>query len=184
MEEIVTVDNQGIMTGFKTKATIQPHENKAVELILVIIPENKTLILFNRGAGSSDMHNHWALQSGKVNRTDLADADRIGKKLSDTAFLNAAKREFIEELNFSISTNDLVAVEEFYMPSKRLYFRMFALPVAASRVHELTPDRSELDKVRQFTIDEFCRCDGLGDAILFRKDQIIQYLQNSFGTAS
>lgn len=184
MEEIVTVDNQGILTGFKTKVTIQPHENKAVELILVIIPENKTLILFNRGAGSSDMHDHWALQSGKVNRTDLADTDRIGKRLSDMAFRNAAKREFIEELNFSLSPDDLVAVEAFYMPAKRLYFGMYALPISAKRFQELTPDQSELDQVSQFTIDEFRHCAGLGDAILFRKDRIIQYLQDTFRTTS
>ncbi len=183
MEQIVIVDEKGIIKRFSSKKDLLEGEITAVELVVVYLPGEKKVVLFNRGHGASDMHNHWALEAGKVILEDLSesDGDSIGRKLSLCAYKNAAIRELNEELNFPVSPDDLQVIDEFYMVNKRIYFTLLSLALAEAEFKKLSPDQSEVDKIKRFTLEEFKNNPHLGDAIMFRKDKIIQYLQRVLG---
>jgi hypothetical protein len=183
MEEIVIVDGKGYIKRFSTSKSLQPEENIAVELVMVYLPKEKQIVLFNRGSGASDMHDHWALEAGKVIVEDLCseDGDCVGTKISLNAYRSSATREFNEELRFAIAPHKFEFVDEFHMPGKNLYFTLLSLAIEKEELDKLSPDQSEVDKVRCFTLNEFDNNPDLGDAIMFRKERIIQYLQEKFG---
>lgn len=182
MEQIVIVNNEGVVRRFSFGKDLVEGENRAVELIVVYLPAKKQIVLFNRGSGATDMHNHWALNSGKVNVEDIYgfNGTVVGSKLPLEAYKNAAVREFSEELNFRISSNQLEFIDEFHMPSKQIYFTMLSLALDEDKLYKLAPDQSEVDKMRCFSLEEFEINAHLGDAIKFRKAQIIDYLGQKF----
>src|SRR5947199_10708734 len=99
MEQYVIVDGNGHVRRFSARKELQAEENIAVELVMVYLPSQKQLVLFNRGSGASDMHDHWALEAGKVIVEDLCkeDGDCVGAKMSLNAYRSSATREFNEE---------------------------------------------------------------------------------------
>lgn len=181
MEKIIVVDQNGIIQKFASKDKLGKHDIIAVELVMVYLPETKRVVLFNRGENASDMHNRWALESGKVIEKDMSREDKIGQKLSAQAYKNAAVREFIEELDYHISANTLQYIDEFYMEKKHIYFALLALPISPDDVSNFIFDQSELDQLGMFSLEEFYDNKNLGDAIMFRKNEICQYLQKIFG---
>jgi hypothetical protein len=183
VEDIVFVNDVGIINRFSNSRELHPGDNIAVELVMVYLPSKKQIVLFNRGAGASDMHAHWALEAGKVNVMDLSkeDGDRVGSKMSLNAYKSSAVREFAEELNFPVSATSLEFVDEFHMPDKRLYFTLLSLAIKESQLGKLLPDQSEVGAVGCFNLEQFSVNPDLGDAIVFRKDRIIEYLQEKFG---
>lgn len=183
MEQIVVVDNQGRIKRVSGGKRLAAGENTAVELVMVYLPRKKQVVLFNRGVGASDMHDRWALESGKVNVEDLRGTGqvRIGAKLFPEAYKQAAIREFREEFNFDVQPEALEWVDEFHMPSKQIYFTLLALALEEEDLNRLSPNQSEVDLIGRFTLDEFEINEQLGDAIEFRKAAIIAYLQRVFG---
>ena len=181
MENIVIVDEKGFIKGFKRKKDLLPDDIVAVELVMVYIRDLCKVVLFNRGKGASDMRDHWALESGKVCSDDLDSLDYIGEKLSINAFRNAAVREFIEELDFKVLPDAFYNIASFYLEKKRIYFTLLSLSLEEEELPKLVPDQSEIDKLKLFTLEEFDKNKYLGDAIVFRKDKIIAYLQKIFG---
>lgn len=180
MEEIAIVNSDGIVQCFSRETAITEEDVVAVELVLLYLPEEKEIVLLNRGNGASDMQAHWALESGKVNRFDLTSEDGVGKKLSLGAYRNAAIREFDEELNFTIPADRLKVVDEFYMKSKQLYFTLLALPLKKQDLARLYPDQCEIDRIRRFTLPELENNTYLGDALMYRKEAIVRFLQREF----
>lgn len=182
MEQLVIVDEKGIVRKFSPSKQLGTGEATAVELVIVCLPHKKQIVLFNRASGASDMRDHWALVSGKVNVTDLTCAQEtvLGTKLSLEAYRNAAVREFNEELAFRVSPDNLQLVDEFHMPSKQIYFTLFSLILDDSDLDKLLPNQTEVDRTKCFTLREFMDNGYLGDAIMFRKEGIIRYLQNLF----
>lgn len=182
MEQVVIVDNHGTVKRFSIDKILAQDENTAVELVAIYLQHRKQIVLFNRAAGASDMHDHWALESGKVNVEDLPDYDTvIGTKLPLEAYKNAAIRELREELNFEVAPEAFEWIDEFLMESKHIYFNLLALALDEADLSKLSPNQSEVDKIRCFTLDEFASNPHLGDAIQFRKNEIIRYLQRMFG---
>lgn len=181
MEQIIVVDENGVIRRFSSKKELSDGEIIAVELVLIYLPKEKKVVLLNRGQGASDMHNHWALKSGKVILNDLSESDRIGRELSLKAYKNAAVREFHEELDFHVSPDELQAVDNFYMAPKHIYFTLLSLALNEDAVKKLSPDQSEIDQIQLFGLQEFQSNPHLGDAIMFRKPQMVRYLQKVFG---
>ena len=182
MEKIVVVSREGIIQKFSTKKNLSRNDIVAVELVMTYLPESQRVVLFNRGESASDMQNHWSLESGKVIYDDLLPTDRIGQKLSVDAYKNAAVRELMEELSFPVETEVLQLVDEFYMDEKHIYFTLLSLAIQTDDLRKLTPNQSELDQYKLFSLKEFDENKDLGDAIVHRKDQIRSYLQNAFET--
>ena len=182
MEKIVIVDNNNYVIRFDTNGELKEGENLAVELVITYMPREKQVLLFNRGEGASDMHNHWALESGKVNNSDYSDPieSLIGQPLPVAAYEKAAVREFKEELNFDVSPGQLHLIDSFHMPAKQIYFRMFGLILEPEDLNKLAPNQSELDKIGKFTLQAFQENKHLGDAIVFRKAEIVNFLQIEF----
>lgn len=181
-ENIVIVDHNGRIKRCATVRDVASGENIAVGLVMVYIPETKQIALFNRGAGAADMHNHWSLQAGKVNGSDLPDGceKSVGEKLPTDAVRNTASREFIEELNVAVQPSNFEFVQNFHMPQKRIFFTLMALGIRRNDVAKLRPDQSEVDDVQCFTIEQFRENADLGDAIVFRKEAIINFLEEKF----
>lgn len=183
MEQIVIVDDQGFVTRCSFSKELAIGENTAVELVIVYLPHSQQIVLFNRGDGASDMHDHWALQSGKVNTSDLCEPSGyiVGAKLPVCAYKNAARREFGEELNFPVEPEAFQYVDEFYMPDKQIYFTLLSLALEQRDLTKLVPNQFEVDNVKCFTREEFENNAYLGDAIVFHKQEIVRYLRQVFG---
>jgi len=180
MEKLIVVDQTGLYRQVKLQNNLAAGDIVAVELVLMFIPAKKRLILLNRSTNASDMHNYWALESGKVRYEDLTEEDKIGHNLSDQTYINAAVRELKEELNFSVNSSRLRKIDQFHMPYKKLFFSLLSLPLDIQEVNLLLPDQYEIDRVREFSLDEFEQNVHLGDAICYRKDQIISFLRQQF----
>ena len=182
MEKIVIVDNNNHVIRFGIHTELKEGENLAVELVITYMPGKKQVLLFNRGEGASDMQNHWSLESGKVNSCDCSDPieNLIGQPLPVAAYENAAVREFKEELNFIVSPGQLHLIDEFHMPGKHIFFRLFGLVLEPEDLAELVPNQSELDQIGKFTLQEFQNNEHLGDAIVFRKVEIVKFLREEF----
>lgn len=180
MEKIVVVDKEGVIKKFSTKSNLSKKDIVAVELVITYLPESKRVVLFNRGESASDMHDRWSLESGKVILEDLSPIDAVGQKLSVQAYKNAAVRELMEELNYLVEAQALQRVDEFYMGEKHIYFTLLSLAIQTDDLRKLTPNQSELDQFKLFSLREFDENTELGDAIVHRKDQIRMYLQNVF----
>ncbi len=181
MEKIVMLNKEGIIQNYIEKNKIGSDEIFAAELVLIFIPDVRKVVLFNRGSGACDMHSRWALHSGKVNINDLNNGDEIGKKLSITAFKNAAIREFREELKYNISPNQLKLIDQFYMPEKdkKIFFTLFSLELTINEFKKLYPDFAEVDAIKLFTLGEFKKNQRLGDAIKFKKEKIMTFLTSN-----
>jgi 8-oxo-dGTP pyrophosphatase MutT (NUDIX family) len=181
-EEYIFVDEAGLVRRVSDDKTRSPDDYMAVVLVLVFLPKEKQIVLFNRGTGASDMHDHWALTAGKMNATDFAQplAEVTGKKLSLESVKNAAVREFMEELSISPEMDDLEKVIDFNIPEKGLYFTMLAWPIDESRFADFSPDGMEVDKIRRFSLGEFRANQHLGDAIVYRKESIVSFLNQKF----
>ncbi|MCG8571631.1 MAG: NUDIX hydrolase [Spirochaetes bacterium] len=128
------------------------------------------------------MVNCWALHSGKVDQIDLIKEDTIGQSLSLESFKNTAVREFQEELNYQLTNNQLQLINQFYMTKKdrKLYFTLFALELTTLEVSHLHPDLTEIGNIQLFSLSEFKNLQNLGDAIQYKKDIIIQYLDQNW----
>jgi 8-oxo-dGTP pyrophosphatase MutT (NUDIX family) len=128
------------------------------------------------------MHDHWALTAGKMNTSDLVEPPQeiLGKKLSLQTAKRSAVREFKEELNISADGSSFESVVEFCMPEKQLYFTMLAWPIKEHQVVDFAPDGAEVDKLGRFSLNEFTVNPNLGDAIVYRKDKIISFLNEKF----
>lgn len=182
-ERIVIVNKQGVIRRYAEKKHLQKNDIVAVELVLICAPDQKKIALFYRGDGAGDMHDHWALESGKVTHSDLSpnDGDGIGKKLSLAAFTRAAVREIAEELDFAITADRLRFVHEFYMAEKRLFFTLLALSLGPEESSQLCPNQSEISRVRWFSLDELRHGERLGDALIYAMDTIESYLRQVLG---
>lgn len=183
IEEFVIVDDDGYIKRFSSNKRLEAQENLAVELVIVYLRRQRQIVLFNRGSGASDMHDHWALEAGKICADDLfvSKEDKLDTRITLREYQRSATREFIEELDFSVNPQRFEFVEEFHMPEKQLFFALLSLSIEEDEVRKLSPDQSEVDRVKRFTLEEFQSNPDLGDAIVFRKDAIVQYLQNEFG---
>lgn len=182
MEKIAIVNCEGIIERFIKKDRVTSDDIMAVELVLVYLPLDGKVALFYRGSGASDMHNYWVLQSGKVILDDMVNGEKTGIKLPLVAYRNAVIREFKEELAFNISVNKLSIIDQFYMEdgSKKLFFTLFSLELTNLEFKKMQPDFYELTKARLFTLEEFEKNERLGDAIKYKKDKIIDFLNKKF----
>jgi 8-oxo-dGTP pyrophosphatase MutT (NUDIX family) len=182
IEQLVFVDDSGMVRRFSATRTQGPGEYIAVVLVLVYLPTERKLLLFNRGVGASDMRDHWALTAGKLNTTDFSEPldEAIGNKVSAQTVRKSASREFVEELNIAVQPERFEHVIEFHMPNKNLFFTLLAWPIGATELAAISPDGAEVDALKLFTLDEFRENEHLGDAIVFKKREIISYLESHF----
>lgn len=182
-EELLFVNGAGKITR-TAPGKRQPDEYTAVVLILVYLPNEREVLLFNRGAGASDMQDHWALTAGKMNATDCAEplSQVIGNPVSLQTRRRAAAREFMEELGISADIDRFQDVIDFHMPDKGLYFCMMAWPIAESQLDQFIPDGAEVDQMRRFSLSDFIANQHLGDAIRYKKSEIISFLESHFAT--
>lgn len=181
-EELIFVDSGGLVTRVSADKTRSADEYTAVVLVLVFMPKQKQVVLFNRGAGASDMRDHWALTAGKMNATDASVETRglVGKRISLDVAKKAASRELQEELNIKVQPDSLEPVVDFAMPEKSIYFTMLAWPIAEDKFLELSPDGGEVDAMRRFSLADFEANPNLGDAIVYKKEYILDFLTGKF----
>jgi 8-oxo-dGTP pyrophosphatase MutT (NUDIX family) len=179
MERVIVVDAKGKFERIIPKNETNANTIIAVELVLIILTDEKKVLLLNRGKGATDMQSKWALHSGKIIDKDLTIKDEFGKVLTIDANKNAAIREFKEELDFALNPERLEIITQFYMPEKdkKLYFTLFALDLKKNELEHMYPDFSEIEGTSLFTLDEFISNDRLGDAIKFKKNFIVEYLR-------
>jgi 8-oxo-dGTP pyrophosphatase MutT (NUDIX family) len=183
-EELVAVVNdENTLIRFGGKRTIGLRENTSVVLILIYDPSEKILFLFNRGAGASDMKDHWSLTAGKINQSDFSDhVGHVGRVVPDSVIRKAASRELYEELRINIDNRNLKNIATFCMKDKSLVFSLLALVVDHTLIEQLVVDGAEVDNYRSFTLSEFATNTHLGDAIKYRKAQITEFLENEFSS--
>ncbi len=181
-ERAALVDDCGTLLGFSPNGSIPHGAIGAVELTLMYSQETKTIILINRGQGASDMRGRWALQSGKVLKADLSADDWVGSTLSLAAYRKAAVREFAEEAALTVDEIELAFVDRFFMQHgvKRLFFTLLSLPMTNPQLSLLSPNQSEVERFGAFTLPEFHAARDLGDAIIFRREAILDHLNKVF----
>lgn len=184
-EVIVLVDEAGSFLRFSENTARVRGEYLAVTLILVYLPLEREVVLFNRGAGAGDMRDHWALTAGKINAVDCGKSARelLGKKIYPTAAVAAGSRELREELGVSTDGTRFELVCSFAFPEKKMFFVMLAWPISKEEVAQLFPDGAEVDKIGRFSLDQFLSNQNLGDAIKFKKETIVNFLSSKFSVA-
>jgi 8-oxo-dGTP pyrophosphatase MutT (NUDIX family) len=180
-EELLFVDGAGNVARIASGKR-QAGEYTAVVLVLVYLPKEREVLLFNRGSGASDMRDHCALTAGKMNATDCVEPapEVLGRPLSLPTRRRAAAREFKEELGISAETNRFKKVLDFHMPEKGLYFCMLAWPIDAGQLKNFAPDGGEVNEMRRCSLPEFLTNKHLGDAIRYKKADIVAFLEREF----
>lgn len=180
-EQVAFVDKGNQFIRFGGKKSGGEGENTAVVLVVIYDPVEKKIFLFNRGAGASDMNNHWALTAGKINDEDFHDGEvNTGEMLSQKIVRRAACRELEEELGVEAHEANFKEVSTFWMPNKSLVFSMLAWPINSETEARLALDGSEVDEHRAFSLEEFRSNDRLGDAIKFKLDDLLSFLEREF----
>lgn len=180
-EQVAFVDQKNQLIRFGGKKSGCDGENTAVVLVVIYDPDDKKIFLFNRGAGASDMNNHWALTAGKINKEDFLESEKNkGQSLSQQTIRRAARRELEEELGVTTDESSLKEVSTFWMPNKSLVFSMLAWPIDSETESRLALDGSEVDEHKSFGLEEFRSNDRLGDAIKFKLADLISFLEHEF----
>lgn len=177
-ESVVLVDSEGSLVGWAPAGAIPDGGICAVELTLVYVPERGEVILLNRGKGANDMVGRWSLQAGKMRRSDLAATDRIGAQLSLDAVRTAAVRELGEELGLKVNPSQLEVVHRFAIcdGAKNLFFTLLALSLSSAQLASMTPDQDEVADFGFFTPAQLRSESNLGDAIIYQRERILEYL--------
>jgi len=182
-EQVAFVDKDNRLIRFGGKKTGDDGENTAVVLVVIYDKKNEKIILFNRGAGASDMNNHWALTAGKINQEDFWDGETTtGQRLSSATIRRAARRELDEELGVDTDENSLREVSTFWMPKKSLVFSLLAWPIDSETESRLALDGSEVDEYKSFSLEEFRTNDRLGDAIRYKLPELVSFLAKEFSS--
>lgn len=180
-EMIAYVDGNNCLLRFGEKKTRSGIENIAVALIIIFDRQSKKVVLFNRGAGASDMKDHWALTAGKVNMGDFSEEEgAVGKPISIDVLKQTAVREIWEELGTKVCKEDLNLVSTFWMERKNLVFSLLAWPIDERIILRENLDGEEVDEHRSFSLQEFTENESLGDAIRYRLTEITAFLKNEF----
>lgn len=179
--EAVKINQEGIITGFVMPHEIEPEDITPVAIVLFILSDENKVILFKRSKKAGDMHRKWALQSGRVETEDMSGDCKIGNKISIHSFQNAAVREIHEELSLVVEPDRLDFIDLFFMKhssKKQILFSLFHLEVDETEYNQIKPDSREIEKCGLFTMEEFAINRQLGDAIEFRKTEIIALLKS------
>jgi 8-oxo-dGTP pyrophosphatase MutT (NUDIX family) len=184
-EELIYVDNRGIVKRFSANGGQSTDAFLAVVLVLPYLQQQQRIVLFSRAAGAHDMQHHWALTAGKVNTADLAEtrSAALGHKLSIATARNCAMRELMEELNIAVTAHRFDTVFDFVIPTKGIYYTLMAWPMTDREFDELSPDGVEVDEIRCFSLVELDSSnDRFGDAIRYGKQEILGFLHERFAT--